>query len=57
MGMAAILFSGTEPFEQIINTHSTEGPTRHYLIDLYKYYSNDSFGVKNGPATGVTCFT
>ena len=26
MGMAAILFNGTEPFEQIGNTLSTEGP-------------------------------
>ena len=26
MGMAAILFNGMEPFEQIGNTHSTEGP-------------------------------
>ena len=26
MGMAAILFNGTEPFEQIVNTLSTEGP-------------------------------
>ena len=26
MGMTAILFSGAEPFEQIVNTHLTEGP-------------------------------
>ena len=26
MGMAAILFNGAEPFEQIGNTPSTEGP-------------------------------
>ena len=26
MGMAAILFSGAEPFEQTVNTLSTEGP-------------------------------
>ena len=26
MGIAAILFSGAEPFEQIANTLSTEGP-------------------------------
>ena len=26
MGMAAILFSGAEPFEQIFNNLSTEGP-------------------------------
>ena len=26
MGIAAILFSGMEPSEQIVNTHSTEGP-------------------------------
>ena len=26
MGMAAILFNGAEPFEQIDNTLSTEGP-------------------------------
>ena len=26
MGIAAILFSGEKPFEQIINTLSTEGP-------------------------------
>ena len=26
MGMAAILFSGAEPFKQIINTFLTEGP-------------------------------
>ena len=26
MGMAAILFIGAEPFEQIDNTSSTEGP-------------------------------
>ena len=26
MGMAAILFNGVEPFEQIGNTLSTEGP-------------------------------
>ena len=25
MGMAAILFSGAEPFEQIVNISSTEG--------------------------------
>ena len=27
MGMAAILFNSAEPFEQIVNTLSTEGPT------------------------------
>ena len=26
MGMAAILFNGAEPFQQIVNTLSTEGP-------------------------------
>ena len=26
MGMAAILFKGTKPFEQIVNILSTEGP-------------------------------
>ena len=26
MGMAAILFNGVEPFKQIINTLSAEGP-------------------------------
>ena len=26
MGMAAILFNGAEPFKQIVNTLSTEGP-------------------------------
>ena len=26
MGMAAILFNGTEPFKQVINTLLTEGP-------------------------------
>ena len=26
MGMTAILFNGTEPFEQIVNTLSTDGP-------------------------------
>ena len=26
MGMTAILFNGVEPFEQIVNTLSTEGP-------------------------------
>ena len=26
MGMAAILFNGAEPFEQIVNIPSTEGP-------------------------------
>ena len=26
MGMAAILFNGAEPFKQILNTLSTEGP-------------------------------
>ena len=26
MGMAAILFNGAEPFVQIVNTLSTEGP-------------------------------
>ena len=26
MGMAAILFDGVDPFEQIVNTLSTEGP-------------------------------
>ena len=32
MGMAAILFSGTEPFEQIFNSLSTEGP----MLNLVK---------------------
>ena len=26
MGMTAILFNGAEPFEQIVNIPSTEGP-------------------------------
>ena len=26
MGMAAIVFNGAEPFEQIVNIPSTEGP-------------------------------
>ena len=32
MGMAAILFNGTEPFEQIVNILMTEGP----MWDLVK---------------------
>ena len=31
MGTAAILFNGTEPFEQIVNTLSTEGPMRNLV--------------------------
>ena len=31
MGMAAILFSGTEPSEQIVNIISTEGPIRNLV--------------------------
>ena len=31
MGMAAILFSGMGPFEQIVNTFSTEGPMRNLM--------------------------
>ena len=31
MGMAAILFNGAEPFDQIVNTLSTEGPMRNLV--------------------------
>ena len=31
MRMAAILFNGTEPFEQILNILSTEGPKRNLV--------------------------
>ena len=31
MGMAAILLNGTEPFEQILNILSTEGPKRNLV--------------------------
>ena len=31
MGMAAILFNDAEPFEQIVNTLSTEGPLRNLV--------------------------
>ena len=33
MGMAAVLFNGAEPFEQIGNTLSTEGPM-WYLVKI-----------------------
>ena len=37
MGMVAILFSGAEPFEQIGNTISTEGPCETWwkLLKLF----------------------
>ena len=31
MGMAAILFNGAEPFEQIVNISSTENPKRNLV--------------------------
>ena len=31
MGMAAILFNGIEPFEQIVNTLSTKGPMQNLV--------------------------
>ena len=31
MGMGVILFNGTEPFEQIVNTLLTEGPVRNLV--------------------------
>ena len=31
MGMAAILFNNAEPFEQIVNIPSTEGPIRNLV--------------------------
>ena len=31
MGMTAILFRGAEPFEQIVNILSTEGPMRNLV--------------------------
>ena len=37
MGMAAILFNGAEPFEQIINIVLTEGPMWD-LVKLFKRF-------------------
>ena len=37
MGMAAILFNGTELFERIVNTLSTESP----MLNLVKTAKND----------------
>ena len=37
MGMAAILFNGAEPLEQIVNTHLIEGPMRNLIkIGLHR---------------------
>ena len=30
---------------------------KHHLVDLYQVCSNYSPGAKNGPTSGVTCFT
>ena len=37
MGMAAILLSGAEPFEQIVNILSTEGSMWN-LVKLFKLF-------------------
>ena len=42
MGMLPILFSGAEPFEQIVNTPSTEVPQGDKILIVTKkfYYFN-----------------
>ena len=42
MDMAAILFNGTEPFEQIGNTLSTEGPM-YNLVKIAQAVSEKTF--------------
>ena len=42
MGMAAILFNGPEPFEQIVNVPSTEGPMGN-LVKIGKEFSKKMF--------------
>ena len=44
MGMAAILFKGAEPFEQIVNILSTEGPNENcsscFREETFKDFTN-----------------
>ena len=42
MSMVAILFNGTEPFEQIVNILSTEGP-RIDLVKIVQAFSEKKF--------------
>ena len=42
MGMAAILFSGAEPFDQIVNTPSKEGPMWN-LVKIGQAVSEKTF--------------
>ena len=42
MGMAAILFKGTEPFKQIIYTLSTEGPMWN-MVKIARAVSEKNF--------------
>ena len=42
MGMGAILFNGAEPFEQIVNTLSTEDPTWN-LVKIAQAISEKTF--------------
>ena len=42
MGMAAILFNGVEPFKQIVNIPSTEGPMRN-LVKIGQAVSEKMF--------------
>ena len=45
MSMAAILFNGVEPFKQIVNTLSTEGPMWN-LVKIAPAVSEMSKGIK-----------
>ena len=42
MGMAATFFNGTEPFEQIVNTLSTEAPMGN-LVKIGQVVSEKTF--------------
>ena len=41
MGIAAILFNGAEPFQQIVNILSTEGPMRDLVKNCSSVFRQD----------------
>ena len=43
MGMAAILFNGAEPFEQILNILSTEDPMWNLVKTIQSVSENKTF--------------
>ena len=46
-----------ENYENFLSERALIFGMQHHLVDLYQVCSNYAPGAKNGPATGVKCFT